>query len=208
MSLDFIISWSGRLKTYVKAHILTNVISLTIRWIILRLTIKCIIIKTKSFNSSLYNIRSCDHSNFHFFTIISYLKNLSCPQVSIYLRYRNNDMSPKTLGDGGRGLGWQHPVNGFLNPYLVKQKLIVFLIFFIKQMVYWIFAKKQTAHFHVHFVWHEVVWSDIKWYRLATPLIQISNLTMKALIFGKFVDWGTFYFHQNHYHYWYRILVV
>ena len=28
------------------------------------------------------------------------------PQGAFCLRYRNNDMSPKTLGDGGRGLGW------------------------------------------------------------------------------------------------------
>ena len=55
------------------------------------------------------------------------------PRWAFSLRYRNNDMSPKTLRDGGRGLGWQHPVNGFLNPYLVKQKLIVFLIFLLSK---------------------------------------------------------------------------
>ena len=42
-------------------------------------------------------------------------------------------MSPKTLGDGGRGLGWQHLVNGFVNPYLVKQNLNLFLMFLLSK---------------------------------------------------------------------------
>ena len=64
------------------------------------------------------------------------------PWWAFYLRYRNNDMSPKTPGDGGRGLGWQHGVNDFLNPILVNQTLNIFVDFFVKQMVYWIFAGK------------------------------------------------------------------
>ena len=55
------------------------------------------------------------------------------PRWEFYLRYRNNDMSPKTLGDGGRGLGWQHLVNGFVNPYLVKQNLNLFLMFLLSK---------------------------------------------------------------------------
>ena len=68
------------------------------------------------------------------------------PWWAFYLRYRNNDMSPKTPGDGGRGLGWQHGVNDFLNPILVNQTLNIFFEFFVKQMVYWIFAEKRP-HF-------------------------------------------------------------
>ena len=67
------------------------------------------------------------------------------PWWAFYLRYRNNDMSPKTPGDGGRGLGWQHGVNDFLNPILVNQTLNIFFEFFVKQMVYWIFAQKKVV---------------------------------------------------------------
>ena len=49
--------------------------------------------------------------------------------VKIYLWYRNNDMTPKTLGDVGWGLGWEHLVNHFVNAFLVKQNLNFFLGF-------------------------------------------------------------------------------
>ena len=42
-------------------------------------------------------------------------------------------MSPETLGDGGRGLGWQHLVNHFVNPFLVKQNLNLFLMFLLSK---------------------------------------------------------------------------
>ena len=53
--------------------------------------------------------------------------------VKIYLWYRNNDMTPKTLGDVGWGLGWEHLVNHFVNPFLVKQNLNLFFRFLLSK---------------------------------------------------------------------------
>ena len=66
-----------------------------------------------------------------------FMNVISClvPKSGIYFRYRSNDMSSETQGDGGRGLGWQQ-LNGLINPYLVKQNLNKFSVVFVKQMVY------------------------------------------------------------------------
>ena len=56
-------------------------------------------------------------------------------------------MSPKTLGDGGRGLGWQHLVNSFLNPFLVKQNLNLFLIFLLSK---WYIVSENVCGHHIH----------------------------------------------------------
>ena len=50
-------------------------------------------------------------------------------------------MSYKTAGDGGRDLGW-HQLNYFVNTSFVNQMVNKFSVFFVNQMVYYIFAKE------------------------------------------------------------------
>ena len=49
-------------------------------------------------------------------------------------------MSYKTAGDGGRGLGW-HQLNYFVNTSFVNQMVNKFSVFFVNQMVYYIYLK-------------------------------------------------------------------
>ena len=87
---------------------------------------------------------SLSHSYHCTFCLVLFLLKLSLftnvnyylvPKSGIYFRYRSNDMSSETQGDGGRGVG-QQQLNGLINPYLIKQNLNKFSVVFVKQMVY------------------------------------------------------------------------
>ena len=52
-------------------------------------------------------------------------------------------MSSKSPGDGGQGLG-RHELNYFADFFFVNQNVNKFSVFFVNQMVYYIFAGTPT----------------------------------------------------------------
>ena len=58
----------------------------------------------------------------------------------ICFRYRNSNVSSKSPGVGGRGLG-RYELNYFADNSFVNQNVNKFSVFFVNQMVYYIFAQ-------------------------------------------------------------------
>ena len=73
--------------------------------------------------------------------IIILLSHFHFCHIKICFRYRNSNASSKSPGDGGRGLG-RHELNCFADNSFVNQIVNKFSVFFVNQMVYYIFAKK------------------------------------------------------------------
>ena len=71
--------------------------------------------------------------------IIILLSHFHFCHIKICFRYRNSNASSKSPGDGGRGLG-RHELNCFADNSFVNQNVNKFSVFFVNQMVYYIFA--------------------------------------------------------------------
>ena len=71
--------------------------------------------------------------------IIILLSHFHFCHIKICFRYRNSNVSSKSPGDGGRGLG-RHELNCFADNSFVNQNVNKFSVFFVNQMVYYIFA--------------------------------------------------------------------
>ena len=72
--------------------------------------------------------------------IIILLSHFHFCHIKICFRYRNSNVSSKSPGDGGRGLG-RHELNCFADNSFVNQNVNKFSVFFVNQMVYYIFAE-------------------------------------------------------------------
>ena len=72
--------------------------------------------------------------------IIILLSHFHFCHIKICFRYRNSNASSKSPGDGGRGLG-RHELNCFADNSFVNQNVNKFSVFFVNQMVYYIFAE-------------------------------------------------------------------
>ena len=75
--------------------------------------------------------------------IIILLSHFHFCHIKICFRYRNSNASSKSPGDGGRGLG-RHELNCFADNSFVNQNVNKFSVFFVNQMVYYIFAGTPT----------------------------------------------------------------
>ena len=71
--------------------------------------------------------------------IIILLSHFHFCHIKICFRYRNSNVSSKSPGDGGRGLR-RHELNCFADNSFVNQNVNKFSVFFVNQMVYYIFA--------------------------------------------------------------------
>ena len=71
--------------------------------------------------------------------IIILLSHFHFCHIKICFRYRNSNASSKSPRDGGRGLG-RHELNCFVDNSFVNQNVNKFSVFFVNQMVYYIFA--------------------------------------------------------------------
>ena len=106
--------------------------------------------------------------------IIILLSHFHFCHIKICFRYRNSNASSKSPGDGGRGLG-RHELNCFADNSFVNQNVNKFSVFFVNQMVYYIFADNSDllsimARFSTS-------WIEILFFLLITPLRISSTFT-------------------------------